>query len=105
MRQRLERLIGPRVKQLTVGTFHALGVRILRQDADAIGYKRDFAIYDDDDQISLVKQAIKDIGLDEKLYPPRGFLSRISDAKAVLASPEQALRQAENYREELGARI
>ncbi|MEO8285786.1 MAG: UvrD-helicase domain-containing protein [Chloroflexota bacterium] len=105
MKLRLERLIGPRVRELTIGTFHSLGVRILRQDADAIGYKRDFAIYDDDDQLSLVKQAIKDIGLDEKMYPPRGFLSRISDAKAVLASPEQALRQAENYREELAARI
>jgi superfamily I DNA/RNA helicase len=105
MKRRLEGLVGSRVKDLTIGTFHSLGVRILRQDADAIGYKRDFAIYDDDDQLALVKQAIKDIGLDEKMYPPRGFLSRISDAKAVLASPEQALRQAENYREELAARI
>jgi len=74
MKHRLEWLIGPMVRDLTIGTFHSLGVRILRQDADAIGYKRDFAIYDDDDQISLVKQAIKDIGLDEKLYPPRSFL-------------------------------
>jgi DNA helicase-2/ATP-dependent DNA helicase PcrA len=105
MKRRLEGLVGSRVKDLTIGTFHSLGVRILRQDADSIGYKRDFAIYDDDDQLALVKQAIKDIGLDEKMYPPRGFLSRISDAKAVLASPEQALRQAENYRDELAARI
>jgi DNA helicase-2/ATP-dependent DNA helicase PcrA len=105
MRHRLEKLVGPAVRDLTIGTFHAFGVRVLRQDADAIGYKRDFAIYDDDDQLSLVKQAIKDIGLDDKMYPPRSFLSRISDAKAVLAGPEQALRQAENYREELAARV
>jgi DNA helicase-2/ATP-dependent DNA helicase PcrA len=105
MKQRLEKLVGPAVRDLTIGTFHSFGVRVLRQDADAIGYKRDFAIYDDDDQLSLVKQAIKDIGLDDKLYPPRTFLSGISDAKAVLAGPEQALRQAENYREELAARV
>ncbi|MGA7733692.1 MAG: UvrD-helicase domain-containing protein, partial [Chloroflexia bacterium] len=105
MKHRLQGLIGSRVKELTIGTFHSLGVRILRQDADAIGYPKDFAIYDDDDQLGLVKQAIKDIGLDDKMYPPRSFLSRISDAKAVLAGPEEAMRQAENYRQEIAARI
>jgi DNA helicase II / ATP-dependent DNA helicase PcrA len=105
MKHRLEGLIGPRVKELTVGTFHSLGVRILRQDANAIGYPRDFAIYDDDDQLGLVKQATRDIGLDDKMYPPRQFLSRISDAKAALAGPEEAMRQAENYRQEIAARI
>ena len=105
MKHRLEALVGPRFKELTVGTFHSIGVRILRQDAEAIGYSRDFAIYDDDDQIGLVKQAMKDIDLDEKQYPPRGFLSRISSAKAVMARPEQAAKQAENYRDELAARV
>lgn len=105
MKHRLEGLIGLRVKELMVGTFHSLGVRFLRQDADAIGYPKDFAIFDDDDQMSLVKQATKDIGLDEKMYPPRSFLSRISEAKAVLAGPEEALRQAENYRQEIAARV
>ena len=97
MRNRLEKLIGPKVRELTVGTFHSLGVRILRQDANAIGYPKDFAIFDDDDQLGLVKQATKDIGLDDKMYPPRQFLSRISDAKAALAGPEEAMRQAENF--------
>ncbi|MDQ6694659.1 MAG: UvrD-helicase domain-containing protein [Chloroflexota bacterium] len=105
MKHRLEGLIGTRTKELTVGTFHALGVRILRQDADAIGYKKDFAIYDDDDQIGLIKQAMRDIDLDDKQYSPRGFLSRISAAKAVLARPEQAKRQAENYFDELASRV
>ena len=105
MRSRLERLIGPKVRELTVGTFHALGVRILRQDADAIGYKRDFAIYDDDDQVGLVKQAMKDLDLSDKQYSPRAFLSRISAAKAVLYQPEQAVRMAENFFEEVAARV
>jgi DNA helicase-2/ATP-dependent DNA helicase PcrA len=105
MKNRLEKLIGPKVRELTVGTFHSLGVRILRQDANAIGYPKDFAIFDDDDQLGLVKQATKDIGLDDKMYPPRQFLSRISDAKAALAGPEEAMRQAENYRQEIAARV
>lgn len=105
MKSRLEGLVGPRSRELTVGTFHALGARILRQYADEIGYARDFVIYDDDDQVGIVKQAMRDIGLDEKRYAPRAFLSKISAAKTVLASPEQALRQAENYFEELAARV
>ncbi len=105
MRSRLEKLIGPRVKELTVGTFHSLAVRILRQHADALGYSKDFAIYDDDDQVSLVKAAMKDIDLDDKQYAPRAFLSRISAAKAVLAHPEQASKAAETYFDELAARV
>ncbi|HKP51132.1 MAG TPA: UvrD-helicase domain-containing protein [Chloroflexia bacterium] len=105
MKQRLEKLVGPRAKELTVGTFHALGARILRQHADALGYRRDFAIYDDDDQVGLVKQAMKDLDLSDKQYSPRSLLSRISSAKAVLAQPEQAARQAETFYEEVAARV
>src|SRR5204862_2884884 len=100
-----ENLIGPRARELTVGTFHALGARILRQYAKEIGFANDFVIYDDEDQVGIVKQAMRDIGLDEKRYAPRAFLSKISAAKTVLASPEQALKQAENYFEELAARV
>jgi DNA helicase-2/ATP-dependent DNA helicase PcrA len=105
MKQRLEKLVGPRAKELTVGTFHSLGVRILRQHADALGYRRDFAIYDDDDQVGLIKQAMKDLDLSDKQYSPRSLLSRISSSKAVLAQPEQAVRQAETFYEEVAARV
>jgi DNA helicase-2/ATP-dependent DNA helicase PcrA len=105
MKSRLEKLIGPRFKDLTVGTFHSLGVRILRQHADLLGYSRDFAIYDDEDQLKLLKEAMKDVDLDEKQYSPRAFLSRISSAKAVLATPEQAVKVAETYFDELAARV
>ena len=104
MKTRLANLIGSRARELTVGTFHSLGTRILRQYAKELGYSESFVIYDDDDQVTLVKQAMRDIGLDEKRYSPRAFLSRISAAKNVLAEPEQALRQAENYFDELAAR-
>ncbi|MFL5733717.1 MAG: ATP-dependent helicase [Chloroflexia bacterium] len=105
MRTRLEGLVGPRFRDLTVGTFHSLGVRILRQYAEELGYSNNFVIYDDEDQVGIVKQAMKDIGLDDKRYAPRAFLSKISAAKTVLAEPEEALRQAENYFEELAARV
>src|SRR5205823_2668823 len=71
MKTRLEALIGQRARELTVGTFHALGARILRQHAQEIGYANDFVIYDDEDQTNLVKQAMRDIGLDDKRYAPR----------------------------------
>jgi DNA helicase-2/ATP-dependent DNA helicase PcrA len=105
MKTRLEGLIGLRAKELTVGTFHSLGVRILRQYAEELGYANNFVIYDDEDQVGIVKQAMKDIGLDDKRYAPRAFLSKISAAKTVLAEPEEALRQAENYFDELAARV
>ena len=105
MKHRLEKLVGPRVKELTVGTFHSLGVRILRQHADALGYRRDFAIYDDDDQVGLIKQAMRDLDLSDKQYSPRSLLSRISSAKAALAQPEEAARQAETFYEEVAARV
>ncbi|HET6312906.1 MAG TPA: UvrD-helicase domain-containing protein [Chloroflexia bacterium] len=105
MKSRLEKLIGPRVKDLTVGTFHSLGVRILRQHADLLGYSRDFAIYDDEDQQKIVKEAMSYVNLDDKQYSPRAILSRISSAKAAFASPEQASKLAETYFDELAARV
>jgi DNA helicase-2/ATP-dependent DNA helicase PcrA len=105
MKSRLEKLIGPRVKDLTVGTFHSLGVRILRQHADLLGYSRDFAIYDDEDQLKIVKEAMSYVNLDDKQYSPRAILSRISSAKAAFASPEQATKLAETYFDELAARV
>ncbi|MGI8588443.1 MAG: ATP-dependent helicase [Chloroflexia bacterium] len=105
MKRRLEELCGESASRLTVGTFHALGVRILRQDINRIGYDRDFAIYDDDDQLGLVKQALKDLGFDEKQYAPRAVLSFISKAKSALLEPPAAREAAENYFQEIAARV
>jgi DNA helicase-2/ATP-dependent DNA helicase PcrA len=106
MRHRLEGLVAPEaVARLTVGTFHALGVRILRQDADKLGYERDFAIYDDEDQLGVVKAALKDLNLDDKQNAPRAMLSLISKAKSALLDPAEFRAQAENYREEIASRV
>jgi DNA helicase-2/ATP-dependent DNA helicase PcrA len=89
MRERLEDLLGPsRARSLTLGTFHATCARILRREAEAAGIPRDYVIFDTDDQLRLVKQALEALNLDDKLYRPRSMLSAISQAKSELAPPE-----------------
>ncbi|MEA3376686.1 MAG: UvrD-helicase domain-containing protein [Chloroflexota bacterium] len=89
MRERLEELLGPsRARSLTLGTFHATCARILRREAEAAGVPRDYVIFDTDDQRRLIKQALEDLNLDDKQYPPRSLHSAISNAKSELAPPE-----------------
>jgi len=89
MRERLERLLGgSRSRGLTLGTFHATCARVLRREAEPAGIPRDYAIFDADDQIRLVKQAIRDLNLDDKRYRPRSVHGAISRAKNELVPPE-----------------
>ena len=84
MKERLYHLLGSSVEDLTLGTFHAICARILRRDGAHIGLDPKFVIYDDDDQISLVKRSLNELDLDPKRYNPRVFLSAISSAKSRL---------------------
>ena len=89
MRERLERILGPsRCRGLTLGTFHATCARILRREADPAGISRNYAILDADDQLRLVKQAIRDLDLDDKRYRPQAVHGAISRAKNELIPPE-----------------
>jgi DNA helicase-2/ATP-dependent DNA helicase PcrA len=89
MRSRLDLLLGPsRARELTLGTFHATCARILRREAEAAGIPRDYVIYDADDQLSLVKRALEELNLDDKLYNPRAVHSAISQAKNELVGPK-----------------
>jgi len=89
MRERLEKLLGESsAHKLTLGTFHATCARILRREADAAGISRDYAIFDSDDQLRLIKQVIKDLELDDKRYRPQAVHSAISRAKNELVPPE-----------------
>ena len=89
MRERLERLLGgSRSRGLTLGTFHATCARVLRREAEPAGIPRDYAIFDADDQRRLVKQAIRDLNLDDKRYRPRSVHAAISRAKNELIPPE-----------------
>ena len=89
MQERLEQLLGPsRGRSLTLGTFHAICARILRREAEAAGISRDYAIFDADDQLRLIRQAIRDLNLDDKRYRPQAVHGAISRAKNELVPPE-----------------
>lgn len=81
MKERAERLLGDTVKNMWVGTFHSVCVRILRTCIDLIGYNRDFVIYDTADTRTLMKECLRELNIDEKSFPPRNVLSIISNAK------------------------
>lgn len=88
MKSRIANLVGePVARYLWMGTFHSICTRILRQEAELIGYTRDFTIYDTTDSKSVIKHIVKDMQLDEKTYKPSAILSRISLAKNQLLSP------------------
>ena len=93
MRERIEPLAGPDVAaQLWMGTFHSIFSRLLRRNAELIGFKPDFTIYDQSDSRSLIKLIVKDIGLDDKVYKPSTLQSHISNVKNALISPEDYAR-------------
>lgn len=90
MKARIAQLVGDEVaRYLWMGTFHSICARILRQEAEHIGYTRDYSIYDTTDSKSLLKHIVKDMQLDEKIYKPNVLLGRISIAKNHLLSPSQ----------------
>ncbi len=105
MRERLSALSPDTVKDITLGTFHAICVKILRQEAENLGLNRDFSIYDADDQLKLVKEAIKNCGLDSKNYTPGSLLSKISHTKSRLLSPEESALQGGSYYDEIAAKV
>src|SRR5690625_2732840 len=89
MRERVMRLVGPEAEYMWVSTFHSMCVRILRRDIDRIGYNRNFTILDSADQLSVVKQVLKNIDLDPKQYDPRAMLGQISSAKNELITDKE----------------
>lgn len=92
MRERITALSGEKVaNRLWMGTFHSIFARILRQNADRIGYKPNYTIYDAADARSLIKVIIKDMDLDDKVYKPSTVANAISSLKNALVSPEQYL--------------
>ncbi len=88
MKERIEKLIGDAAKDLWMGTFHSICVRILRKNIDRIGFKTDFIIFDTSDQRTLVKECLKSLKIDDKLFTDRAVLSEISNAKNELLEPK-----------------
>jgi DNA helicase-2/ATP-dependent DNA helicase PcrA len=89
MRERVATLVGANTGGMWISTFHALCARLLRREAPAIGLSRDFVIYDSADQLAVVKQALKELHIDDSFVPPRAALARISQAKNRMEGPEE----------------
>ncbi|TAH26073.1 MAG: ATP-dependent DNA helicase [Cytophagales bacterium] len=89
MKNRIEKVMGTDARNLWMGTFHSVFARILRSEAQHIGYTNDFTIYDTEDSKSLIKTIVHEQQLDDKLYKPSTVLSRISGAKNKLISPAE----------------
>src|SRR5688572_4901964 len=88
MRTRVETLLAVDCRQMWISTFHALCARLLRREAPHVGLSRDFVIYDSTDQLTVIKQAMRHLGVDDASVQPRLALSRISHAKNRMEGPE-----------------
>src|SRR5882762_6434784 len=100
MRSRVEALLGVDCRSMWISTFHALCARLLRREGPHIGLTRDFVIYDSADQLSVMKQSMRQLGLDDTTLQPRMALSRISHAKNRMEGPESFGGSAANFRDQ-----
>ncbi len=105
MRGRLDRLVGPSARGMWVMTFHAACVRMLRRDAERIGFSSSFSIYDEDDRKRVVSTVLASLDIDPKRFPPSGVVSRISAAKNELVGPEEYATMAATPPEKMTARV
>ena len=106
MKERIELLVGDAAKDMWIGTFHSICVRILRKFIDRIGFDSSFIIFDTSDQKTMVKQILKDLQLDEKLFSDRAVMSEISNAKNEMLEPDQyAVKAHGDFRKEKIAQV
>ncbi len=95
LKERLSVLLGPEAQDIWAMTFHSACCRILRRDIERMGYTRSFTIYDSSDSERVMKEIVKDMGLDDKTFPPKYVLGAISKEKDKMVSPKDMLERAE----------
>src|SRR5699024_4423816 len=105
MKERVEQLVGPASEAIWVSTFHSMCVRILRRDIERIGYERNFTIIDSSDQLTVMKQVLKNLNIDPKQYDPRAMIGQISNAKNELITFDMYEKNANSYYEKQVAQI
>jgi DNA helicase II / ATP-dependent DNA helicase PcrA len=103
MGHRIENLLDARIEGLWLGTYHAECARILRRESETLPFNSSFVIFDADDQLALVKRALKELNIDEKQFRPQGVHSAISSAKNSLILPSEF--QSKNYKDEVVGRV
>lgn len=106
MRERVDKMIGEKAKEVWLSTFHAFCARFLRREIEAVaGYKKNFIIYDSSDSQTVVKQCLKELNLDDKQYVPSSIQAAISNAKNALQSPRDFMRAADSFYAEKAAEV
>ena len=101
MKQRVEKIVGDVAQEMWMGTFHSICVKILRRYIDRIGYKTDFVIFDTSDQKTLIKECIKALKVDDKLFTDRGVPTEISNGKNEMLEPKAyGVKYAGDFRRE-----
>jgi DNA helicase II / ATP-dependent DNA helicase PcrA len=105
MRERVEALVGGRARAMWVMTFHSACARMLRSDAQRLGYTRGFTIYDEQDSLRLVKACIEELDVDPKRFAPRGIRRQISDAKNALLDAEAYRLKVSSFFEQTAADV
>jgi ATP-dependent DNA helicase UvrD/PcrA len=105
MRKRVEQLLGARGLNVALGTFHSTCVRILRKWHAELGFRHSFVIYDDADQLSLIKDCLKSLSVSERVMSPRAVAARISRAKNEMLTPGEYAGMAADFTEERTAKI
>ncbi|GAF65544.1 ATP-dependent DNA helicase [Bacillus sp. TS-2] len=105
MKERVAKLVGPIAEDIWISTFHSMCVRILRRDIDRIGYSRNFTILDSADQLSVIKQILKEKNLDTKKFEPRAILGIISSSKNELMKPKELTAKATQFFEQTAAEV
>ena len=105
MEERLRKLVSASVRELTLGTFHAICARILRNEGRAVGINPRFVIYDEEDQLSLIKRSLQEVGFDPKQYAPRAIASAISAAKSRMLTSKDYIERGRSYFDEIVGRV
>ncbi|MBE0429647.1 MAG: UvrD-helicase domain-containing protein [Thermoleophilia bacterium] len=105
MKERIETLVGPVARTMWISTFHSACARILRKEAQQLGYRRNFTIYDAPDQLRVVKRCLKDLGIDDKRFPPKGIHAVISSAKNRLVDAEAFAGMVDDFFDDTVARV
>lgn len=105
MKERVEHLVGEEAQVIWMSTFHSMCVKILRRDADRIGIERNFTIIDPTDQKSVIKDVLKNENIDSKRFEPRMFVGAISNLKNELKTPEDAMKEANDFHSQMVATV
>jgi DNA helicase-2/ATP-dependent DNA helicase PcrA len=105
MRERLERMLGHTARAIWILTFHAACGRMLRREAERLGYRSNFTIYDQADQVRLVKACLEELGKDPKRFTPRGIHSQISNAKNQLIAPDEYMARVSSFWDQTVAEV